>query len=68
MKYLQEYKHTSEFEGENISEFVKVKRNRNSKAYMRTKHLVYTETIRELYAKFLPSKENVHRSFSTFFK
>ena len=47
MKYLQEYKHTLEFENENISEFVKVKRNGNSKTYMRAQRLIYTETIRK---------------------
>ena len=31
MKYLQEYKHTLEFEEKNISEFVEVERNGNSK-------------------------------------
>ena len=35
MKYYQEYKHTLEFEDENISEFVKIKRNGNSKTYTR---------------------------------
>ena len=41
MKYLQEYKQTLEFEDENISEFANVKRNGNSKTYMRTQHLIY---------------------------
>ena len=68
MKYLQEYKHTLESEDENISKLFKVKRNGNSKGYMRAQRLVYTETIGKLHAKFLSSRENVHCSFLTFFK
>ena len=68
MKYLQEYKQTLEFEDENISEFVNVKRNGDSKTYMRTQHLIYMEKNRKLHTKFLLSRENVHCSFSTFFK
>ena len=68
MKYLQEYKQTLEFEDENISEFANVKRNGNSKTYMRTQHLIYMEKNRKLHTKLLLSRENVHCSFSTFFK
>ena len=65
---MQEYKHTLEFEDENISEFVKVKRNGNSKTCMRAQCLIYTETITKLHSKFLPSRENVHCYFLTIFK
>ena len=53
MKYLREYERNLELEDENISEYVKVKRNENSKTYMTVQYLIYTETIRKLHAKFL---------------
>ena len=65
-KYLQEFKHA--LECESISEFVDVKRNGSSKTYTRAQRLIYTEAIRKLHAKFLPLRENVHCSFSSFFK
>ena len=68
MKYLQEYKHTLEFEDEKIFEFVKVKKKGNYKTYIKAQCLVYMEKIRKCHAKFLSSIENVHCSFSTFFK
>ena len=59
MKYLREQESTLELEDENISEFVKVKKNGNAKTYMTVQRLIYTEAIRKLHAKFL--------SFLTFF-
>ena len=59
MIYLYEYKHTLEFEDENISEFIKVKRNRNSETYMRAQHLTQMEKIRKLQAEFAKRKYSV---------
>ena len=63
---MQEFKHA--LECESISEFVDVKRNGSSKTYTRAQRLIYTEAIRKLHAKFLSLRENVHCSFSSFFK
>ena len=63
---MQEYNHALKFEDENISEFVKVKRNEDSKTYMRVQCLIYTETIRKLHVKLFSSRQNAHCSFSTF--
>ena len=60
MKYLWKYKQTLEFEDENISEFIKVKRSGNCKTYMRAQQLIYTETIRKLHAKLFLLREKVN--------
>ena len=56
MIYLYEYKRTLEFEDENISEFSKVKRNRNSETYMRAQHLTQMEKNQKIASRIRQEK------------
>lgn len=67
MKSLQKHKHTLDIKDENISDFIKVKKNETAKTYAKAQYLIHTEKSRKLHESFPGSNEGFQYSFTTLF-